>query len=294
MSKKITIISLIVLAIVGSLFAAQGVNMLASDIANIAADGRFNTPMSTVTVLAFAAAIEAGCFYLVRMQLRPQYKKRMTILYSIFFSALGFIGLVAVIVNSAADYHSFVSPYPFPGFSIIFTILHVCLLACGLVGIFYCGKKMEADSERMKINFLYVLKTIGFFLFVGLAFNRLGMLFGAPIYIYWRNFYMTWPFYLFLTVPMFIIVVKVLMYFDIIKTWKDKFIFTTVGMGLAVLLVGTYAIIGMKNAAMVSAISPALPLERLASMPVETIIHFAACLGMTIPTFVILLKHKEQ
>lgn len=293
MSKKLTIICLIILAILGSLFAAQSVNMLASDIANFAADAKFNTFFSSITVTTFAAAIEVVCFYLVRVQIRPQYKKRMTLVYSIILSALGFVGFLSAILTGAVCYHSFVTPYPFPGFTIIFLILNICLLCFGLFGVFYYYKKLEDDKERLKINFLYVLKTIGFFLFVGLAFNRLGMLFGAPLYIYWRNFYLTWPFYLFLLVPMFIIVTKVLMYLDVIKARKVKLVYTIIGLALTVVLVGTYAIIGINNTGAISAISPALPLERLATMPVETIIHLLACLGMTIPALVILIKNKE-
>ena len=294
MCKKKTIISLILLALVGSLFAAQAVNMLASDIANISADGRFNTFFASLTVTFFAAAIEAGCFYLVRMQLRPQYAKRMTKLYSIIFAALGLLGLVMVVLNAVVNYHSFVTPYPFPGFSIIFLILHVVLLGVGLFGFFYCGKKMEDDQEKMKIKFLYVLKTLGYFLFVGLAFNRFGMLLGAPLYIYWRNFYMTFPFYLFLLVPMFIVVTKALIYLGIVKARKQQLILTIAGLAAAVVLVAAYAIIGINNTAMISAISPALPLERLATMPVETIIHIVACLAMTVPALVILLRNKEE
>ena len=121
MSKKRVIVSLIILAILGSLFAAQAVNMLASDIANFSADSRFNTLFASITVLTIAASLAAACLFLVRLQLRPQYKKRMTILYSIILAALGFIGVVADIVNAAGFYGSFVTPYPFPGFSIIFS-----------------------------------------------------------------------------------------------------------------------------------------------------------------------------
>lgn len=293
MSKKRVIISLIILAILGSLFAAQAVNMLASDIANFAADSRFNTLFASITVLTIAASLAAACLFLVRLQLRPQYKKRMTILYSIILAALGFIGVVADIVNAAGFYGSFVTPYPFPGFSIIFLVLNLMLLASGLIGIFYCAKKMEPDQERFKIKFIYVLKTIGYFLFIGLAFNRFGMLLGAPIYIYWRNFYMTFPFYLFLAVPMYILVVKALLYLDLIKLRKTKLILVIVGLALSVVLVGTYASLGINDTAVISAISPALPLERLATMPIETIIHLLACLGMTIPCMVILFKNKE-
>ena len=152
---------------------------------------------------------------------------------------------------------------------------------------------MEDDKEKMKIKFLCVLKTLGYFLFVGLAFNRFGMLLGAPLYIYWRNLYLTFPFYLFLLVPMFIVVIKVLLYFDMFKSHKQKFGFVLAALISTCVLALAYILLGMFNSAVVSAISPALPLERLASMPVETIIHLLACLGMTIPCLVILKKSKE-
>ena len=93
---------------------------------------------------------------------------------------------------------------------------------------------------------------------------------------------------------MFILVVKVLLYFDILKSQKQKVIYVSIALGLTVVLAGAYIALGIADSSVVSAISPALPLERLATMPIETIIHLLACLGMTIPCLVILLKNKEE
>ena len=294
MSKRYTIIALIVLAIVGSLFNAQATNMLMSDMANKSANPEFNTLFCSLGAATVAVSYVIGAIFIVRYYLRPQYAKRMTTVYLFIFSALGLIGTVSIIVNSAAYYHSFVSPYPFPGYTIIFFILNVFLL-CGPMACYFLHiRKMESDQEQFKMNWKYVLKTAGYFLFICLAFNRFGMLLGSPVYIYLRNLYKTFPFYIFLAVPMFILVVKVLTYLEVIKTRKMKIILTSVGIALTLVLAGAYMIIGMKDSGVVSAISPALPLERLATLPIETIIHVVACLAMTIPALIIFIRNKEE
>ena len=293
MSKKKTIIALIILALVGSLFAALATNMLMSDMANKSASTTYNTLFASLGSATIAAAYVVACLFVFRSYLRPQYAKRMATVYMIIFACLGFIGTISLILNSVLNYHSLVAPYPFKGYTIIFLILNVLLLAGPIVCYFLYVRKMEPDQERFKFKFLYVLKTIGYFLFICLAFNRFGMFLISPIYIHWRTLFKTFPFYLFLLVPMFILVVKVLLYFDIIKTKKFKVAFISIALGLTVVLAGAYIVLGIVDTAVISAISPALPLERLATMPIETIIHLLACLGMTIPCLVILFKNKE-
>ena len=293
MSKKKTIIALIILALVGSLFAAQATNMLMSDMANKDASSTFNTLFASLGAATIAAAYVVASLFVFRLFLRPQYQKRMMTVYSIIFASLGLIGTISLILNSILNYHSFVAPYPFKGYTIIFLILNVLLLVGPVVGLVFYVKKMEPDQEKFQFKFLYVLKTIGYFLFICLAFNRLGMFLGAPMYVHWRTLFKTFPFYLFLLVPMFILVVKVLLYFDVLKTKKMKVILVSIALGVTVLFAGAYIILGIVDTSVISAISPALPLERLATMPIETIIHLLACLAMTIPCLVILLKNKE-
>ena len=294
MNKSKTIITLILLAVLGSLFNAQATNMLMSDMANKSASSEFNTLFGSLGAATIAAAYVVASLLVVRLTLRPQYKKRMMTVYLIILAALGFIGTVSLILNAVINYHSLVAPYPFKGYTILFLILNVMLLGGPLACYFVHVRKLEPDQEKFKFKFLYVLKTIGYFLFICLAFNRFGMFLGAPLYVHWRTLYKTFPFYLFLLVPMFILVVKVLLYFDILKTQKQKVIYVSIALGLTVVLAGAYIALGIADSGVVSAISPALPLERLATMPIETIIHLLACLGMTIPCLVILLKNKEE
>ena len=294
MNKSKTIITLILLAVLGSLFNAQATNMLMSDMANKSASSEFNTLFGSLGATTIAAAYVVASLLVVRLTLRPQYKKRMMTVYLIILAALGFIGTVSLILNAVINYHSLVAPYPFKGYTILFLILNVMLLGGPLACYFVHVRKLEPDQEKFKFKFLYVLKTIGYFLFICLAFNRFGMFLGAPLYVHWRTLYKTFPFYLFLLVPMFILVVKVLLYFDILKTQKQKVIYVSIALGLTVVLAGAYIALGIADSSVISAISPALPLERLATMPIETIIHLLACLGMTIPCLVILLKNKEE
>lgn len=294
MSLKRTIACLILLALVGSIFNVQATNMLMSDMANKSANPEFNTLFCSFGAATVAASYVVCALFVFRYFLRPQYKKRMIKVYFAILEILGLIGVISLVVNSIAYYHSLVSPYPFPGYTIIFLILNLFLIGGPCACYFMHVRKMEDDQEKFKMSFLYVLKTIGYFLFICLAFNRFGMLLFSPVYIYWRNFHMTFPFYLFLAVPMYILVVKVLLYFGVLKTQKQKVLYVAIGLCATVVLAGAYMVLGILDTGVVSAISPALPLERLATMPIETLIHLVACLAMTIPCLVILLKKKEQ
>ena len=184
--------------------------------------------------------------------------------------------------------------YPFKGFSIIFLIANILLLAISCASYFLFVRKLPEDPEKFKMNWKYVLKTLGYFLFTCLAFNRFGFLIMSPAYIYLRNFYLTFPFYLSMLVPMLILVVRVLTIFEVINTRKMKIVCTSVCIALIVILYGAYIILGATNTSVISAISPALPLERMATMPIETIIHVVACLAMSIPALIIFIRNKEE
>ena len=58
-------------------------------------------------------------------------------------------------------------------------------------------------------------------------------------------------------------------------------------------LTRSVAIIGSKYTVFISAVSPAMPLERLASMPLELPIHLAASLAVLIILLVQAIKKKE-
>lgn len=292
MSRKLTLAALVAIALLGSLFAVLGANMFFSDIGNMSAVGPKGF-ITTFPALMFAALFPVCFLYVLRFYLRPKTFKRLTRLYVIIAMALSFVGLVCSILSGAMVYGSFVKPYPFPGYLIIFMILYVLIL-CG--GVFALIKlhKLPEDEERFKVNVKHVLKTIGWFLFICLAIERLGLFIASPVYIYWRNFYMTFPFYIFLLVPAYLGTIKVLDILGYLEKPNLKLILSVAGIACTVILFVAIAIPGMLNTSYVSSVSTAMPLERLASKPLEILIHLLSNLAVGIILLVQALKARKQ
>lgn len=292
MKKKMLIPCLAILAILGSLFTALGSNMFFDDIINIAAGAANNTLFVSFPGIAMASSFVVAVLYLIRIYKHPDCKASITKLYAIITMALGGLGLVGSILSGAVVYKNFLSSHPFPGYIIIFLILSLGLITLGVLA-FLCGRKMPKDEGKIKINFLYVLKTIGWVLFIFLAFNRFGMLLGAPSYIYLRNLHQTWPFYVYLMMPMFLGVLEVLYILGILKG-KKMFILSLVALGLNVAFFLYIFFAGAFDTAFISSLSQAMPLERVASKPLEILIHFLSYLGVGIALLVQNKKAKAE
>ena len=292
MSRRLTLAALVALTLLGSLFAILGANMFFSDIGNMSAVGPKGF-ITTFPALMFAALFPTCFLYVLRFYLRPKTFKRMTRLYVIIAMALSFVGLLCSILSGVMVYGSFVKPYPFPGYLIIFMVLHILVLGGGVYALIRLNKLPE-DEERFKVNAKHVFKTLGWFLFISLAMERFGLFVAAPVYIYWRNFYMTFPFYLFLLVPAFLGTVKVLDVLGYFEKPKLKMILSIAGIACAVVLFVAIAIPGILNTSYVSSVSTAMPMERLGSKPMEILIHLLANLAVGIILLVQSLKARKQ
>ena len=292
MSRKLTLAALVAITLLGSLFAILGANMFFSDIGNMSAVGPKGF-ITTFPALMFAALFPTCFLYVLRFYLRPKTFKRMTRLYVIIAMALSFVGLLCSILSGVMVYGSFVKPYPFPGYLIIFMVLHILVLGGGVYALIRLNKLPE-DEERFKVNAKHVFKTLGWFLFISLAMERFGLFVAAPVYIYWRNFYMTFPFYLFLLVPAFLGTVKVLDVLGYFEKSKLKMILSIAGIACTVVLFVAIAIPGILNTSYVSSVSTAMPLERLGSKPMEILIHLLANLAVGIILLVQSLKARKQ
>ena len=292
MKRKYIIIALALITIVGSLFMALGSNMFFDDIFNIAVEISHSTLFVSLPAMSVAVFFVMAVLYILRAYKRPNCIKRMSRLYAIILIVISAIGLVGAIMAGVNVYGTFVGSHPFPGYLIIFMILNVILLAGGVVGLIF-SKKIKDDEDKVKINFLYVLKTIGWFLFICLVFNRFGMLLGAPTYIYLRNLYQTFPFYIYLLVPLFLGVLEA-MYILKLLDRKKLFILGIVGLALNVVLFVYIAVMGVNDTAFISSLSQAMPLERMASKPLEILIHFLSYAGVGAAIMVQNREIKEE
>ena len=292
MRRIYLVISLTLLTVFGSLFMVQASNMFFDDVFNIQVKLTKTTGIVTVPAATIAILFVMAVLYVIRLYKHPDCFKRLTITYSIIVAVLGLIGAVTSILSGILIYGTLVSAHPFPGYLIIFLIFNIVMCGCGIGGPIMLRKR-EPDQDRIKVSVSYVFKTIGWFLFISLVFNRLGLFIGSPSYIYWRNFYQTFPTYLYLLLPVFLGVLKV---FQLIGLFdhKKNLLLALVAIGLNVCFFAYTAIMGINDTGFVSSISQLYPLERMAAKPVELPIHFLAYLGVGISLIITNKKPQEE
>lgn len=295
MNRRTVLLSLIVLTIISSIVAVQSTNYFMADVLNHAVlFSKHSSFLVTFPSLMFSVLTAMAFLGIVRVYLRPNSKKRLLKTYTIIALVVSGIGLLTVILSAIQVYGSLIKPYPFPGYLIIFMIVHILVIAACIYGLAVCIKKMPEDTEEFKVDFKHVLKTIGWFLFISMAYNRLGNFFAIPVYIYLRNLYLSFPFFIYLLMPIAIGVYKVLDLLGYLQSIKQRKIFTICMLSTNVVLFAAIIIIGILRTDMVSAISFAMPLERVSSMPVEIIIHFLTYTGVILPLFIRAIKMKEE
>ena len=291
LSRKVTIIILSVLAIFCSLYTAFASNYFFNDVLNKAIITENIMILATFPMLFLAVTFIAIFFYFLRLYKRPNTFKKHTRSYLILTTVLNALGFVTSILTGVLCYGTMLSIYPFPAYPLIMMLVHLAFLAGDIVGLVFIRKAKE-DTEVFKIKVGYVFKTIGWFLFACLAFNRFGTLLVSPMFIHWRTLGLTFLFYLFLAVPMLLGIYKVLVDLGVITKKLVKIIVVGCLLGFF-LITGIYTgVVGMLEPVFVSAISVSMPLERLASLPVEYPIHMLSYLAVSIILLIQAIKTK--
>ena len=138
---------------------------------------------------------------------------------------------------------------------------------------------MPEDQEKFKVTAKHVFYTIGIYLLIALTFNRFGAFLFMPIYVQWSTLYKTFIYYLFLLVPLALLIIKTC---KILEIGNKHFVPALVVAIINICLFTAIVIIGKGDTTFISAVSAAAPLERLGSMPMEILIHFVAYLGVSI------------
>ena len=290
MSKRFAVISLAILAVIGSIWAFYASNMFFGDVSNFGAGFMRTTLFVTLPGLLLGAMMVTAALFIVRFYLRPNSRKILCRNYLFIAIALGAFGVIFTILGAVLNMHSFIKPYPFPGYLIIMLVLHILVIAGAAVVLFKIVLKMPDDAEQFKVKPLHVLHTLGLFLLIALAFNRFGAFLLAPVYVQWSTLYKTFVYYLFLLIPMALLVIKVLKLLEI----SDKLFIPAIAVAaINVVLFALIVILGANDAAFISAVSAAAPLERLGSMPMELFIHVAAYLGVSI-YYVLSLRPRKN
>lgn len=292
MKRSTTLCILIVLGVIGSLVTILASSMFISDIGNFGSGLMRTTMLATFPALTVGLSLDALFLYVLRLYKRPKTFKKLTKWYAILWICSSAVGLITSILSAILIYRSLVRDYPFPGYLIIAIILHTLTIA-GCVFLLLKLSKRPDDEEEFKIKPSYAFSSLGWFLFIALCFNRIGALLGAPVYIQWRTLGLTFPFYLFLAIPILVGGVKVLIELGYLSNKKTRLALIIVGIAVNVILFAAVAILGTQSTLFVSAVSPVMGLERLASKPVEIIIHFPALLAVSIIMLVQTIKAKN-
>ena len=280
MSKKFALISLAVLAIVGSLWTFYSSNLFFSDVSNFGAGFMSTTFFATLPALMLGAMLVAACLFIVRFYQRPNSRKVLCRNYLFIAIALGAFGALFAVLGAVLNMGgSFVKPYPFPAYLLIMLILHILIIIGAALTLFFVVLKRPDDTDTYKVSVKHVFHTIGLFLLIALAFNRFGAFLLMPVYVQASTFYKTFVYYLFLLIPMAILVCKVT---DIFMLRHNMFIYILVVAVMNLTLMIAIVLLGSNDASFISAVSAAAPLERLGSMPMELFIHFFTNLGVSL------------
>lgn len=292
MSKKFSLIALAIIAVLGSLMAFAASNLFFTDVPYFGPHIMDTAIFLSFTALLFGAYFVIGAMYIVRSYLKPSIRKKMSKTYLKTTMVLAGLGFVFAILAAVINYNgNFLASAPFPGFIILMMVAHLLVLGGSIFALLKPVKALPEDTEQFKVGAKHVFFTMGWFLFTALAFNRFGAFLTMPIYVELRNFYQTVFFYLFLLVPMAILVKKV---FDVFELKLNRFIYVIILFAINLVLFIVVAIIGLNDTTFVSSLSPAMPLERLAAKPVEIIIHFASQFGILLAWLIREIKAKKN
>ena len=290
MSKRFAIISLAILAVIGSIWTFYASNMFFGDVSNFGAGFMKTTLFVTLPGLTLGAMMVTAALFIVRFYLRPNSRRILSRNYLFIAMALGCFGAIFAIVAGILYDGFFIKPYPFPGYLIIMLVLHVLVVVGAAIVLFKIVLKMPEDEEKFKVKPLHVLHTLGLFLLIALAFNRFGAFLLMPVYVQWFTLYKTFVYFLFLLIPMALLVIKVLKLLEISnKLFVPALVIAVLNIGLFLAVV----LLGANDAAFVSAVSAAAPLERLGSMPMELLIHVVTYLGVSV-YYIFALRPKKD
>lgn len=286
MSKKLALIVLAVVVVIGSLFTYYGSNFLFSDVANMVPGIKDANIITTFPMFMVACEFMLGAIYLVRYIRRSQYVKSMTKKYLIIFMCFSFVGFVTSILSGTMIYHSFVKSAPFIAYPLVMAIVHAILIGVAIYFYIYVSKNMKEDETKRKFSIVYVLYNIANSLFVYFVMERFGAFLMFPFWIQWRTIYLTWPFIISLIVPVAMVIQTLLYSFD---SYKKKPLFGLV-FAIANFVIGLATniaarTIGYYDSRAISAISPAMAIERLDCSTIITKITFAIIIivgGITI------------
>lgn len=272
LDKKQTSILLAAVAIVGSIITFYGSNLLFSDLSNMFYSAISKDIITSLPIFFVSIQMVAAFICLLDLYADSGDKRRNVIKCSNVLMVTGLFGAAASIVSYTVIYSRFMSPYPFK-FAGIILLAYYAIIFVGTGFLKARGKKLQ-KTEKEKRTFANILFRISRAIFVFYSFNRFGALLLSPTYMRIRTFVLTLPFYLSLLIPITFISLMVYCQMDFGgRNSKSGVLFASILFIADLLLSAAVFVLGSMFTEFTAAVSPALPLERLISVPVDVIIQ---------------------
>ena len=264
MSKKTAGIILIILIVVGSIFTFYSANLLFSDLANIFPGYKDNNFITSLPLCMTMNQFILGIIYVARYIRHPEYVKSMTKKYLIIFMAFSLVGIVTSILSAVMIYDSFFKPYPIPAYCFTMILVNVIFIATAVYFYILTCKKMKNDEVKRPFSLKHVFHTMGISFMVFFSLERFGAFLYFPFFIQWRTIYLSWPFVFTLLAPLSMLIQSYLyIYPEYSKKPRIGLIYAIINLSVALAAHLAICITGYYNTKLLSAISPAMAIDRL-------------------------------
>ena len=294
MTKKKAIILMIIITLAGSIVTFYGTNLLLSDVSNMFYMTVTKDVISSLPIFFISLDFVLAAIALIRLYRHPQFRKCGTLLYSGILFCFSAAGIVSTVLTGTVIYHSFTAPYPFKGATLLCLFIHTLLAVISVIQI-KRAVKWENDSEKRKIKLHYIIYTAFLSTLVFYAFNRTGAFLMMASFVQLSTLNITVWFYLALLLPLLNLMHSLFYSFDVYSRYpKLSLIYAIAQTVLCIVLFLVTVLVCMKNTAFISAVSPAVAIERLITIPIDTYAHFGLVLLQDLYELYIVIRNIRK
>lgn len=279
--KFYDIIATIVYILLTSFVSFLTCNLIYSDISNFVSGSRL-TMIATIPHLMFTLLlISLGFFFMRYRKLDEKYRSHFKKTYLLMFTIYSFIGFITSLLSGAIVYKNFLAPYPYSGAIIVCLVIHLIIFTFTLSAYIKNKLRSNINDEKYAYKTGYVFKTIFFALFAFISFVRLGCFMTFLFYTDFRHIAYVLTFYFSCLIP-----VALLIYICLNEIYKYSYFTNTVTytifLFIGIICMSIVVSEATTNPLLISLISPAMPLERLMTFPVEAILLYGIAILLPI------------
>ncbi|MCQ2793094.1 MAG: hypothetical protein MJ221_01550 [Bacilli bacterium] len=271
--KTPDIIALILVFFLGSAFMFFAVNCFITIIFNYEAKFNFPYIFGILPHLVFAIELVTFLIFLCRyLSMEPQYRDHHVKVYMRQFLIYSLIGLILTILGGTIGYN-FLIDNPYPGVLIVCLIMNIIIGGFALTCLIKLRRK-EEKSQKLTYKAWYGWFTAAISLLIFFALFRFGAFLWSFFYMDYSKFLLTLPFYISLLVPVACLVLLELprLGYKLEHFKRNQIIAWSIVLAIGLATSLYTIIVGIKNPELISLISAAMPIERIASKPLEIIV----------------------